>query len=187
MIISPKEPVSKTIAIVYSDNNNVYIKYPESNEDFRALVKNRLYFWDGWDMMRWRKKTECPEHRHPEIIRLLLENGFVVESDKDNIEKAQAKNYMPESTKWVSEKNGMFRFCWYRSEDCYDEVKKLPASRYDKPCITVPMEYYEEVIDFCDINNFDIRKSAIDLIEQAKTKLDNILFFNRSIEENNGI
>lgn len=178
MIISPKEPVTKTIAYVYSDDNNVYIKFPESNEDFKDLIKNRLYFWDGWSTMRWCKKTRHPEHRHPEIIRLLLENGFIVESDEDNIKKAQLKDYIPESTRWVSAKDDKFRFCWYWNEDCYDEVRKLPASHYDKPCVTIPMEYYEEVIDFCEINGFDIKQSARNLIEQAKQKLNNILFFN---------
>lgn len=183
MIISPKELITKTIAYVYSDNNNVYIKFPESNDTFKDLIKNRLYFWDGWNTMRWRKKTKYPEHRHPEIIRLLLENGFIVESDEDNVKKAQTKDYIPENTKWVSEKNNMFRFCWYRNEDCYNEVRKLPASRYDKPCVTVPMEYYEEVIDFCNINGFYIKQSAKNLIEQAKKRLDNILFFDCAEEE----
>ena len=177
MIISPKEPVTKTIAVVTSDSENVYIRFPETNEDFKSIIKNRLYFWDGWEYMRWRKRTNGARDRHAEIIRILLESGFIVESDEESIKKAQLKDYEKEHTRWVKAKNNLFVFGWYYNEDCYHEARKLPASRYDKPNVTVPMEYYEEVIDFCEINNFYIYESAKDLIELAKAKMNNILFF----------
>lgn len=177
MIISPRKPVTKTIVVVSSDKSNVYIKFPETNEDFKMLIKNRHYFWDGWDTMRWRKKTKLPNDRHCDIVKALLENGFIVESNEEHIVKMQSGNYEPESLRWIKAKGNHFRFCWYRSEDCYNEVRKLPASKYDKPCVIVPMEYYEDVIDFADINGFKMTPSALSLVEKAKQRLDSVLFF----------
>lgn len=176
MIISPKKPTTKTIAIVTNDNKHIYIKFPETNDNFRNIVKSRLYFWE-WIRMEWCKDTKKPLHRKAEIIRKLLEGGFIVESDDVSILRAQKKDYDPEPTRWVIAKDGLFKFRWYYNEDCYSEVRKLPASKYDKPYVTVPMEYYEEVVDFCEINNFFIYESAANLIEEAKQKLNNILFF----------
>lgn len=184
MIISPKESITKTIVQVYSDNEHVYLKFPETNDTFRKLVKSRLYYWDSYPNMRWCKNTNKPSDRQAEITRLLLESGFMVDTDNDTITRAQHRNYESEHTRWIENKdNHYFRFCWYWSEDCYNEVRKLPASHYDKPCVIVPLEYYEEVIDFAQINNFVMTNNAVQLIDIAKQKMQSILFFEEETQE----
>ena len=41
---------------------------------------------------------------------------------------------------------GWFAIEWRRNEDYYEVARKLPRSRYGKPFVVVPQEYFDEVL-----------------------------------------
>lgn len=177
-IISPSKPVTKIVARINinSDGNIVYVYFPEKRDDFRALMKSLGYIWQYpyWqrEIKSW---TGDVLDRAAELGHHLLANNFCVSFPSEEVQDlALSASYEPEYKRWVLARTkgryeGWFALWWRRSENCYSEAMKLSGAHYSKPCVVVPPEQFEEVLDFAEIHGFQFSEKALELLEKAQS------------------
>jgi len=178
MILKPSEPRTETIARLSMGGGCVRVKFPEFCEEFRQLIKSLGFLWD-WSGKVWYRKISNlagePSHRCAEVGRILIASGYCVEfADTAIQEMAINGSFEPECKRWImaggGRHDGWFKVWWGRGEDCYKAAKRITAARYSSPCIFVPSEHFEEVLDFASIHRFRLTEAALALVEQARTR-----------------
>ena len=180
--IRPPNPVTETVAEIHMTSNAVEVIFPEKREDFWQIIKKQLHFeWDR-GRSRWRRdigvKAGTARDRAAEVGNRLLAAGFAIRIfDPDVRAMAIAGNYEPECHRWItkSKDSGRFIVSWSREEDFYPAAKKLPGSHYDKPNVTIPMEQFEQVLDFAESFGFKLSQGAMEIITEARRIRDSIL------------
>jgi len=176
-IIRPKQIKTKILVWIEIERkqNIIYIDFPEKRQDFKELVNDLGYRWDGSSFFRkLNEYTGSIEDRAAELGCSLLLNEFsVVFSDKIIQNKSTAGEYVQECKRWILVRSkgkykDWFVIRWFWPEDCYQLSRSLDGSIYDKPFVVVPPEAIEEVTDFARINNFCFSTEALALAAQAR-------------------
>jgi len=188
MILKPPEPKTETIAALSMCGKLVRVRFPEFREEFRQLIKSLGFIWD-WSSKVWYRKISNlagePSHRCAEVGRILIASGYCVEfSDRAIQEMAINESFEPECKRWImaggGEFDGWLKVWWDRKENCYQIAKRITASRYSSPCIFVPSEHFEEVLDFAAIHHFKLTEAALALVEQAKARQEDVFILDLS-------
>lgn len=174
-IVRPASPVCETIAKISINDDTINISFPERNEKFREVVKNKYFRWDNGV---WYRKVDYKagkiEDRVAEIGNLLLNAGFIVQiSDETLRNNAINANYEDEKTRWLvvfsdnSYKDWVAIF-WRRDDDLYYKAKELPSAKYVSGYVIVRKEQYEALLDFAEKYDVAISNGAKERIEEAK-------------------
>lgn len=181
--VRPESPLTETIAEIAIDGAILKVKFPEKREDFRQLIRFQLGF--TWADTHWRKPLTAtagkPADRAAEVGHALLGVGFIVRIYDPAIRaSAVAGNYEPEHTRWIKHTTsgpyaGQFFILWGKDEDFYVVAKRLPRSRYNKPGIQVPAEFFDEVLDFAEQHGFRMSDAAQTLADQARANKEAVM------------
>lgn len=180
--VRPETTITETVAEIKPLDNAVEISFPERRDDFRELVKGMGYRWtDGCWMRKLVAKNGTPADRAADTGHRLLAAGFSIRIYDGTIRaKAIAGDYEPECTRWVlaviKGKNvGWLAINWKRPDDFYKAAKRIKGARWSKPSVVVPVENYEEVLDFVQMYGFQVSPAAQDAIEAARIVRENTL------------
>lgn len=176
--LRPAAPKTETIAEVRALASAIEILFPERRDDFRDLAKGALRC--QWTAGRWARSmtstTGTPADRAAEVAHRLLAAGFCVRVYDPAIRAAAlAGSYTPECRRWVQvfregANNGRLALCWSRPDDLYGVAKRIPGARWDGTahCMAVPVEQFEQVMDFAEIHHFEISDTARTAIDAAR-------------------
>jgi hypothetical protein len=171
--IRPELSKTETVAEIILSDDALKVNFPEKRNDFWEIIKNDLNF--NWSGEYWERhlgfKQGNPFDRLVEVGNKLLSNGFIVLIyDKELRKRAINGEYTQECTRWISslENKDILLVSWGRNEDFYKSARKLPASKYNKPYVTVKPEHFEAVEDFTKMYNFEISEGAKKVIAKAK-------------------
>lgn len=172
-VIHPETSQHNGTVEISINETEVRVRY-KKNETFREIVKRRKFKWNS-DEVVWIKVcnefTGSPIERASELTNKLLLNGFsVLCFNNDIVKNVQEGNFKPECTRWV-DFHQCFKITWDRyQEDYYDKAKRLPNAKWNTTtkCIEVPKQFYAEVEDFCEVNNFSLTQNAKTIISQLK-------------------
>jgi hypothetical protein len=178
--IRPESPITETVAEIRIDDGSVEIRFPEKRDDFWQIVKKGLGY--TWQDGRWRRRigihTGTALDRGAEAGNRLLRAGFVVRCFNDSARAMMIDaSFVPECNRWVMAKvkgeyAGWFTISWPRPDDLYDDARRLPGSRYCKPEVVVPAEHFDEVLDFAEVNGFQLSPGARELVDRARAARD---------------
>lgn len=141
----------------------------QKDTDFKKIVVKYRFRWN-WDNHCYERQctdfTGSAVERAAELANALLLEGFSVTClDADVCRRAQAADFNPECRRWVkfSPKNNVFFMRWDRDDkNFYELAKKLPGSRWDRDmqAMTVSGTSWRELLDFADINAFELSSKA---------------------------
>lgn len=189
LLIRPVEPISPGIARIGLRPDAVIVLHPEKRDDFRDIVKGMGYHWAEtvWrkPMMGWQQAANAAA----ELGHRLLGEGFWVAPPTPDVQSMIVEeSFDPEKRRLVKvaiggQYDGWLALWWARSEDCYSEAKKISGSRYSKPVVVVPPEFYDEVEDFAALHGFGFTARAREIIDRAKTTISAALLLNIEIKE----
>jgi hypothetical protein len=181
--VRPEVPVTETVAEIRVLESSVEIYFPEKRDDFWQIVKKQLsYSWTGrcWKRDINQVVNGSPADRAAEAGNRLLSAGFVVRIFDDAVRDAAINaSFATECTRWIFGRRpgrdyaGWLAINWQeRDEELYRQARRLPGSRYDKPSVVVPVEHFEQVLDFAETHGFGISPFAQEVIDQARADRD---------------
>ena len=181
MLVSPKQPITKTIAQVSLENDRIEVRFPEKLGVFNELVKSHGFRW-SWPIW-YRDVTRLAlsaKERCVELCYNLIDAGFIVDCPDSLVQDIVNANFEPEQKLWIKRRTSgkhknWFVICWPYGDDFYKEARRLTGSEYSKPFVVVPKEHYADVLDFANIHGFKLTDAALQLVELAKQQEDNIL------------
>ncbi len=156
----------------------IYISYPEFNSKLGQIMRNLNTEWDG-NIGKWVKylnsRTGKKEDRMAEIGNKLLAEGFPIRIyDPEIKQKAIDGDYEPECTRWVLRRmggkyEGWLAISWNKkTENFYNEARRIEGSRWDNPRLLIPPESFEDVLGFAETYGFKISEKAMEEINRAK-------------------
>ena len=177
--LRPENPVTEAVAVIaLSDSDDIRIEFPEKRDDFRAVVKQYGYRYDYcWH----RGGGPNPLDRAAEIGQAFLAANFIIRIPEQKIrEKVISGQFEREHTRMIWRRGsgkykGWFAIEWRRNEDYYEVARKLPRSRYGKPFVVVPQEYFDEVLDFARMYDFKLSPGAEEIVKEQQGKKEKIL------------
>lgn len=170
--VRPVAPKTETVAEITAYADRVEVRFPEKRRDFWDIIKPQLGY--AWESDRWVRKTGSltgtPEDRAVEVGNALLNAGFIIRIyDPELRRRAIAGDFIPENHRWIAyHSNTHFAVRWGKDDDFYDAARRLPRSKYEKPCVTVPVEFFEEVEDFASRYGFEFSTAGRQLADQAR-------------------
>ena len=182
----PRKLRTRTVARIICTGGAVRVRFPEKHKRFNAVMKD---FSCLWKLPYWIRNTNDPTNLAAEIGLHIVANGFFVAfPDQETLELAVNREYDPEIKRKIRIHHGgqfdnWFEIWWQYSEDCYDRAKQITASKYCKPCVVVPPEHYEEVLDFAEMHGFVIDEEAQELAQAAEKALQSALVVEVTPEE----
>lgn len=170
------KPGTVEIAI---DGDEIIAQYIK-DDDFIQIVKALKYRWSqerhAW--VRNINKFSGPiKDRAVELGNKLLEKGFGIRcKDTAVLDAAADADYMPEQDRWISlitdgEYKGWIAIS-VPTDELYKAARKLPESRWSKPKVAVGINYYKEVIDFAELNDYSLSDGVKKAIEVEKENRD---------------
>lgn len=172
--IYPEKPVTNAAVNISVLDNKVTAEF-ERNEDFRLIVKELGYEWQRPVWAREiTKTTGAAVDRAAELGNKLLNAGFpICIIDNEARQKAIDGTYEPECKRWVylrakGDYEGWFALKWTDNSDLYDKARKLPGSKWSRPCVVVKTEHFAEVQDFAELYCFRFTEAATGALEKAK-------------------
>lgn len=188
--VKPAEVKYSGIVEILVTNEKITAIY-EKNEDFRLLVKELGYKWEG----TWEKKlgtiTGTCEDRAAELGNKLLNSGFSICIYDENIRnKAINGDFEHENDRWIlidSKDNKKIRIRWDgMNNKLYNAARKLPGSKWEDGSVKVSVLKYDEIIEFAEMYGFDISQKSIERLESYRDKVTNIEVVEPvTVEENN--
>jgi hypothetical protein len=184
-LIRPKKVKTETVVRVEIKGRVVQLWFPEKRDDFRELVKRFRYTWDGCWSRAFKEDADILD-RAAEIGDELILSGFCVRLDREDArERLIAQSFIPEPFKLISQRTSgdwadHFVFEFPRDGDWYEEVMKITGAKYVDKSLYVPPENFEEVLDFAEINGFELSEGALGLVEQARAMRESAIILDRS-------
>lgn len=171
------KPVSPLVAEIACEFSTVVtVRFPARQEEVVTVCRDLGFRWVA---TAWKATTDQAQDRAAEVAHRLLAAGIHCRMSDSSIRaKALAGDFKPKPARWIavftrSEKYlGWFAVCWKRSEDWYEEARRLPGSRYEKPFVAAPREAWREVLDFASAHGFEVLASAAKLADQMKAVED---------------
>lgn len=180
--IKPESPVTKMVAEINLRDKTISVALPEMREDFRALVRSLGYVWSD---RCWQRAIDTfagtPVDRAVELGHTLLSHGFPVRSFDEQLRaKIIAGEFKPEQTRWITTHTrdkyvGWFCVLWGHNEDYYEAARKIKHSKYASPYVVVPPVQFTEVLDFAQLYDFKLSKSAKEAVRLAEEDRENTL------------
>lgn len=181
--VAPEEAIHP--GIVKITGNETYIKaYYIKDDDFRTIVKNYGFFWDGVWKRDLDEYTGSYIDRAAELGNALLRNGFTVQIlDSQALQNAVSGMFQPECRRWIkyNEKVKKIVLQWPRDDqsDIYTNSLKLPGAKWysEYRGVLVKVDYYREIMDFADCYGFHFSKAAkayIDQYVQEELKIERV-------------
>lgn len=174
--IAPTEVKHNGIVSIICTENEIKIKY-EKNDIFISVVKKLGYKWNGIWYKKLTDRTGSIKERGAEIGNKLLNEGFIVSIQDEEIrDKAIRGDYEEECFNWViTIEDDIIALIWDgHSERLYNLTKKLPGARWVNGCMNVNISHYKEIEEFADLYGFKISQKATQRINSYKLKLDSI-------------
>lgn len=173
--VAPKECKYKGIVEIKATDKVIKAFY-EKNEKFIEIVKSLNYKWNGvWERtLGWNMGSYID--RAAELGNVLLNEGFSVCIFNEEIRrKAIEGDYVTECRKWILFKNSKLNI-WIidKNDFLYKKARKLSGSSWDSPNVTVPIQNYEEVLDFAELYGFKITETVEKAIKEYKEKTESI-------------
>lgn len=174
--LRPESPVTELPVEIQIKQDVISIKYPERNDTFREIVKDKGFRWSGdsWER-RISKFAGTTQDRAGEIGNLLLKTGFILQVfDEEARGKAISGNYEPEQTRWVKKLTegkyvGWFSLTWeYGNQTIYEASRSIAGSRWNKPSVVIPASQFEAILDLADEFGFKLSEGAQKLVDEAK-------------------
>lgn len=158
-IAVPEQQKHEGTVDLHVKNDEVVATY-EKDDTFRGIVKDMGFSWkDAWQL-RIGEKTGSAENVCAELGSRLLNKGFSVRFDSQEIlDRAVSGEYTPMHRRWIGDYNG-FYITWPREADLYHQAKALPGARYDAPGVVVPETSWAAVADFAEKYDFRLTSSA---------------------------
>lgn len=176
LTVEPENKKKEGIASISVENNSILGRYIKDDE-FRKIAKSLGYSWEGVWCKKITEYSGPEEDRVAELGNKLLANGFTVRfPNKEALNMAVSGKFSPECDNWVkyNTEKEMLAVSWKGHNDkFYQEAKKLSGSRWCRGSMLVPVEFYNEVLDFAGTMGFQISKRAkneIDLFKEAASK-----------------
>lgn len=181
LIVYPETAKTEIITNLGFSGSLVWAKYPDKNDDWTVISKSIYMKWN-WDTYRRERVLSgisgSVNDRLAEIGATLLSNGYPVQFPNEEIRDiAINQEWIPEIKRWVlagkGEFTGWIRLWWrYGEPNYFTRAMMLSGARYDKQtkCVCIPVENYEEVLDFADLHNFGIHSKANALVEEYQAK-----------------
>lgn len=175
LTIKPENATKDGIVIIqYVPDNKLSVSYAK-DEQFRSILKEKGFAFD-WERSAWIKEitefTGSHDDRAADIGNSLLANGFTVRFEsKKQLESAISGSFKPECNRWIkfNKTRNAFSLSWSGHNDTlYTASKKLPESKWSNGCMTVPLEYYNQVIDFAETMGFQLSAAAQKKAEEYK-------------------
>ena len=169
-----KEGVAVIEKIKYTNCAYLSVKYIK-DASFINIVKSLGFRWNP-EYYMWEKMiteyTGCTEERAAELGNKLLQSGITVQfPDMKSKRDAISGNVCPECKQWVKLIDGKLSLIWDgRNNSLYEAAKKLPGAKWSNGAMRIPVEFYRDVQDFAEINEFRISKMAREAIEKYKEK-----------------
>lgn len=177
--LRPDNPRTETIAELYAVGDLLCLKFAQRDDVLRDIAYNLSLRWNAEEMRRERQITlrngPLPD-RLMEAAYKLLSKGFVVAvPDEYDVERIAAGQYQDEQTRWIAKLTKGARAGWFyieykRGDDMYRHAIRLPGAKYDKPCVAVPPESYEAVLDFAQVYGFRVSDAARQVAEDARQR-----------------
>jgi hypothetical protein len=178
LLIPESTSRTATVAVVANTDHFVTIRFPEKRDDFREIVKTRLFRWYG---DRWQRAIHpimngSARDRAIEIACRLLAARFRVEVSDDLHPAILAGAYDPEQTRWITAYSGdhyhsWFTVSWRRPDDLYRAAMRISGARYAAGGVAVPPDQFEEVLDFAERYDFRLTSAAEALIAEQRQRL----------------
>lgn len=166
-------PLSEVITEIVAElsiinNDTIKIVFLEKLEIFRKTVKENDFIWvDG----SWQRNivsiNGTIEDRVTEIAIKILSIGVTIRVYSDIIrEKIKNCEYEVECKKWiyVTKDNTKFAISLH-FDGYYDKAKKIRGAKYSRPYIVVPVENYEEVLDFSEVHGYKLTNCAKEVVK----------------------
>ena len=157
------------VEIKYTEN---YIKlYYPKDDDFRKIVKDHRYSWDGVWKRRINELTGDFPDRAGEIGKALLTGGFTVRFPDMAAKEKALTTYIPECDRWIKRFEDQLAIWWTPyNEKIYKAARSLPGAswEYNKQEMVVSAEFYKEIQAFAEKWEFRFTKKAEEIIEKYK-------------------
>ncbi len=164
--LRPETPVTETIATFEMRGAKIWICFPEKREDFRDAVKAFGCRWDD-GIKKWTLQVNADQVNATaiEIGAHLLGSGFVVRVLDTDVREAIKSGDVTKSDGRRIDYAGKdhFRVDWRRIDgDYYDEVRKIPLSKWDKTnqTVLVPIGATDDLRDFAKRFGFPMTEQA---------------------------
>lgn len=174
--VSPKDPVTPTVAEIHVENDSVVVDFPEKREDFREIVKFRLGY--QWKRASWQHEFPSDPLRVTDFAaetgHTLLASGFPIRIFNEEIRKKAIDSvFTPYPTRWIRARTygaypGWFSLSWKRPDDLYRAAIRLPGARYDSPNVVAPASSFEAVLDFAERYDFTLSEMAHRVITEQR-------------------
>lgn len=184
LTVEPETKVKEGIVNISIEEGYIKAKYIK-DDDFREIVKSLGYSWEGVWCKKITEYSGSERDRIAELGNKLLANGFSVHFPKtDSRDMAISGEFTPECTKWVKYNitRSMLNISWKeRSDEIYQAAKKLSGARWHQGAMLVPIEFYNEVLDFADTMGFCISKRAENEIQSFQKEASR--FIKKDVKE----
>jgi hypothetical protein len=175
----PKQNESLEPVILEMKENKITAKYSK-DDTFKEIIKSKDFCWD-WSNYTWEliinSKNGTIEDRIIEVGNKLLNAGFPVKFDSSELkEKAIKGEYKEETTRWIClMKDGQLGIWFkYRDDKLYKSARTIKSSKWSNPYITVKIEHFEELLDYAQLYNFEIKENAMEAIEKFRESIEKI-------------
>jgi hypothetical protein len=146
-------------------NEWIAIEFPEKSEVLRAIVKGYGFRWNETAWAFTPNESLTTADCVAEIGNKLLAAGFPVRIfDPDTRAKAISGTGFARLNLRLVDQFSAKRvvLSWPRESDFYSAAKKLPGAKYDRDLhrITVPIDAFDEILDFAEMYEFRVTKGA---------------------------
>ena len=175
--VYPEEQKKKLTATVEVGKDWISASYPEPDDDFKRICKypNKM----KWSSYKWRRSdlneiTGSAEDRAAQLGNALLRAGFpVMVQDETVRSKMIAADYEPECDHWIMYDAGkkLLRIVWYDHPEeniYYNRGRCIHGAKWRAGGFDVPLESFDEVEDYADINDFKFTNKSAAVVEEYK-------------------
>lgn len=177
-VVKPENSDKPGIVEIKTDSENITAVYVK-DDDFIKICKSFEFKWTGKAWEKKISKYNGGTERAVELGYNLLKAGFVVKADKELAGRMVSGNFNKEQKNWVDFKGGKIVLIWEKyskkSDIYFSESKKLHGSRWSDGFMTVPVDSYQEIRDFAEINGFCISyeaEEAMNAAEEMRNKIE---------------
>lgn len=177
--VRPEDPCTNHIATVMLIGSKIAIKFEVYNKSFIEIVSGEGYQWSEHNKWWWREIKVFDTNKYDraaEVMALLLGNRFIVRCSNNIVrQKAIDGSWEPRVQRQIclADKEKL-RFIWFDSKKLISEMMCLAGAKLDYSCKhgswIVPAVDHDQILDFAEINAFEISKEAMQLIELKKNQ-----------------
>ncbi|MDU6263741.1 MAG: hypothetical protein E6600_04495 [Anaerocolumna aminovalerica] len=175
--VKPENPVTETVVEIQVKDDKVTAKF-EKNDEFREIVKELGFKWNGIWEREITEFTGKAEDRASELGNKLLNAGFPIMILDETVRNNAVNGiYERECTRWIKfrEKESLVAINWQGKDDkLYKIARTIPDSKWSNPSVVVKVERYKEIEEFADLYDFKFSKAALKAIEEHKEALEKI-------------